>query len=261
MKTNLAGVVLAAGKGTRMKSKTSNKVTLLLGNKPIITHGVDLLKNLQVSPIVVVVGFAKESVKKLITEDAMPARPAGGPAGRQVIFAEQKKRLGTAHALSVAFKVLPQGVADVLVIQGDDSAFYKEESVRKLIQLHRENNNSLTFLTVELENPEGLGRIIRDKKRRVVAIVEEKDATGKQRKITEINPACYVFSLVFLKRYLPKVKKSSVTNEYYLVSLIELAIKNKEKMGVIKGGFMPWRGVNTKEELKEAQALFQKVKP
>lgn len=246
MKTKLAGVILAAGKGSRMKSKAYNKVTLLLGNKPMVVHGVDLLSRLQISPIIVVVGFAKESVKKLITGN--------------VIFAEQKKRLGTAHALQTALKVFPEGISDVLVIQGDDSAFYKEEVVRKLISLHKENNNSLTFLTVELGNPEGLGRIIRDGKGQVIAIVEEKDATDSQRLIREINPACYVFSLTFLKKYLPYVTKSPTTGEYYLVSLIELAIKNKEKMGVVKGGGIIWRGVNTKEEFKEAQALFQKVK-
>ena len=251
--TRLAGVILAAGKGSRMKSKGTNKVTLLLGGKPMIVHAVDLVSRLRVSPIVVVVGFAKESVKKLITEDAMPA-------GRQVIFAEQKKRLGTAHALQTALKALPDAISDVLVIQGDDSAFYKEESVRKLIKLHQENKNSLTLLTIDLGSPEGLGRIIRSKKGQVIAIVEEQDATDSQRKIKEINPACYVFSLTFLKKYLPYVTKSAVSGEYYLVSLVELAIENKEKMGVIKGGKINWRGVNTKEELEEAQRLYLRSK-
>ena len=241
----LGGVILAAGKGKRMKSKTSNKVTLLLGNKPMIVYAVELLGGLKLSPIVVVVGFAKDSVKKLIRRD--------------VIFAEQKKRLGTAHALGTGIKVLPKETTDVLVIQGDDSAFYKRQTLEKLIKLHRQNKNALTLLTLEVSNPTGLGRIIRDKNGRVSGIIEEKDATPIERKIKEITPACYVFNLSFLRKYLSKVPKSAVTGEYYLVSLLRIAIKNKEKVEDVAGGFMPWRGVNTKEELEEAQDLYSKL--
>ena len=245
MKTNLAGIVLAAGEGKRMKSKTSNKVTLLLGEKPIVVHGVELLKSLKISPIIIVVGFAKESVKKLFRKD--------------VVFAEQKKILGTAHAVKTALSLLPKETTDILVIQGDDSAFYRKETVRKLIELHIRDNNSLTFLTVELSNPAGLGRIVRSKTGQIIKIVEEKDATGEEQKIKEINPACYVFSLSFLQKYLPKIKKNPKTGEYYLVDLVGLAIKNKEKSGVIRGGNTTWRGVNTKEELEEAQRLYKQA--
>ncbi len=245
--SNVGAVILAAGKGKRMKSKAFNKVTLELGGKPMIKYAVELAQSLKLSPIIVVVGFAKESVKKLI--------------GEGVIYTEQKKRLGTAHAVSQGLKTLPRDATDVLVIQGDDSAFYKKEILQQLINSHIENNNAITFLTVEVSNPFGLGRIVRDKNGKVLAIVEEKDATRLEREIKEINPACYVFNLKFLKKYLPKVPKSSVSGEYYLVSLVDIAIKNKQKLQDIEGGFIPWRGVNTNEELEEAQALFQKVKP
>lgn len=243
---NLAGIILAAGKGKRMKSKTSNKVTLLLGNKPMIVHALNLLEKLNISPIVIVVGFAKDSVKKLITSN--------------VVFAEQKKRLGTAHGVKTALSEIPENITDVLVIQGDDSAFYKEEVVRELIKTHIDNKNSLTFLTVELLNSAGLGRIIRDRSGKVLKIVEEKDATPEEREIKEINPACYVFSINFLKKYLSKVEKSPVSGEYYLVSLVEIAIKNKERIEAVKGGFISWRGVNTKEELEEAEKLYSQIK-
>ena len=242
----LAGVILAAGKGTRMKSKTFNKVTLELGGKPMIKHAVELVQSLKLSPIVIVVGFAKDSVKKLIPGN--------------IIFAEQKKRLGTAHAVSGALKVLPQDISDVLVIQGDDSVFYKKEMLQQLVNSHIENNNAITFLTVEVSNPFGLGRIIRDRNGEVLAIVEEKDATRPERQIKEINPACYVFNLRFLKKYLPKVPKSTVSGEYYLVSLIDIAIKNKQKLQDVEGGFIPWRGVNTRKELEEAQNMYSKLK-
>lgn len=242
---NLAGIILAAGKGSRMKSKSFNKVALLLGGKPMIVHGVELLFKLKLSPIVVVVGFAKESVKKLIKED--------------VLFAEQKKRLGTANALTVGLKVLPKNISDVLVIQGDDSAFYKKENLENLINLHRQNKNAMTLLTAQVSDSSGLGRIIRDKDGKIISITEEKNASEMQKKINEINPACYIFSINFLNKYLAEVPKDPVSKEFYLVSLLEIAIKNKQKVEDVKGGRTPWRGVNTKGELDAAQKLYSKV--
>ncbi len=242
---NIGGVILAAGKGTRMNSTTTNKVALSLAGKPMIVHALDLLERLNVDPVVIVIGFAKESVMNAVT--------------KKVIYAEQLERLGTAHAVETAIVKLPQDVENIIVIQGDDSAFYRGEALRKMIDVHLENNNSLTFLTVDLSDPTGLGRVIRDENGKILKIVEEKDATSEERKVNEINPACYVFSVSFLRKYLPIVEKSEVTGEYYLVSLIEIAQKNNEKLEAVKGGFIAWRGVNTPEELLEAEKLYQEV--
>jgi bifunctional UDP-N-acetylglucosamine pyrophosphorylase/glucosamine-1-phosphate N-acetyltransferase len=125
---------------------------------------------------------------------------------------------------------------------------------------HIVSDASLTFLTIDVTNPFGLGRIVRDDKGNVKAIVEEKDATESQRIIEEINPACYFFKVSFLKKYLKKVKKSPITGEYYLTSLVDIAIHNKEKIETVQAGFMPWRGVNTKEELREAELIYQTMK-
>lgn len=241
----IAAVILAAGKGERMNSKKINKVVIPLGNKHMIVHTVDRLRELLVNPIIVVVGFAKESVMKVLKG--------------KVIFAEQKKRLGTAHALMCALKKLPPHVQTVLVLYGDDSAFCTNDIIKKLIKAHWEENAALSFLTIVVDNPVGLGRIIRDKGS-VVGIVEEKDATQAQRKITEINPAFYIFEVSFLKKYLGKVEKSPVSGEYYLTSLIDVAIKNYEKIEVVQGGKIAWRGINTPEELKEAERLFLQTK-
>lgn len=230
-----------------MKAKTMNKVALVLANKPIILHAVHLLERLKFDVIIVVVGFAKQSVMNIIENSA-------------VIFAEQKKRLGTGHAVRTAVKKIPEGVSDVLVIQGDDSSFYKEETITELANKHFSSGAALTFLTLQVRNPFGLGRIVRDKSDHVVAVVEEKDATAAQRKINEINSACYIFNVDFLKKYLPKIKKSPVTGEYYLTSLIDIAIKHKEKIDTVQAGYMPWRGVNTREELEEAEKLFRTIK-
>lgn len=244
--SNFAAIVLAAGKGKRMKSKDVNKVTLSLGGKPMVLHTIELLEKIGIQKTVVVVGFAKDSVVNLLKGRAL--------------FAEQKKRLGTAHAVFCALKKLKTGTEDVLVLQGDDSALYDSKTIQKLILKHLESGASFTFLTIEMENPTGLGRIVRDKNGDVSAIVEEKDASPSELKINEINPACYVFKLDFLKKYITRVKKSPVTGEYYLTSLIDLGIKNKERIDTLAAGPFIWRGVNTKEELEEAEKLYMKIK-
>ena len=183
---NIAAIILAAGEGKRMKVKQVNKVVFPLGNKQMILHAVDRLTNLVISPIIVVVGFAKESVMKILDG--------------KVIFALQSKRLGTAHAVTCALEKLPENIQTVLVLYGDDSAFYTQDTIRKLIETHLKEKAALSFLTIVVENPVGLGRVLRDSSDKVIGIVEQKDATKKQREIDEINPACYVFEVAFLKK-------------------------------------------------------------
>jgi bifunctional UDP-N-acetylglucosamine pyrophosphorylase/glucosamine-1-phosphate N-acetyltransferase len=242
MNRNLGAIILAAGKGKRMNSKAINKVALKLADKPMIMHAINLLEELTIKHVVVVVGYAKKSVMDIL--------------GNKVIFAEQSKRLGTAHAVSCGFKKMPKDVSDILVINGDDSAFYTKQTIEKLIDLHFSSNAALTLLTIEKENPFGLGRIVRDTSGKISSVVEEKDATVNQRKIKEINPACYVFKMDFLNRYLNKVEKSGITGEYYLTSLIGIGIENDEIVETFKGGNLSWRGVNTKDELAEAEKIF-----
>jgi bifunctional N-acetylglucosamine-1-phosphate-uridyltransferase/glucosamine-1-phosphate-acetyltransferase GlmU-like protein len=239
----LGAIILAAGKGKRMQSKELNKVAMLLNNKPIISHVLGVLENMRFESIVVVVGFAKESVIRVIKNPS-------------VIFAEQKEQLGTGHAVMTALKKIPNSVTDVLVIQGDDSYFYNQDILSQLSKKHYSSHAVMTFLTIQVPNQTGLGRIVRDEYGNLVSVIEEKDADEDILKINEINPACYIFKVSFLQKYLPKIEKSHVTGEYYLTSLIDIAIKHKEKLETVQGGFLPWRGVNTPEELAEAERLF-----
>nr|MBI5456032.1 NTP transferase domain-containing protein [Candidatus Levybacteria bacterium] len=245
MNKNLGAIILAAGKGTRMKSKGVNKVAMYLASKPMILHTVELLESLNIKDIVVVVGFAKESVINVLEKRAQ--------------FAEQKKRLGTAHAVKIALQKLNNKTNDALVLNGDDSAFYSKDIINKLIKKHFDDNSFFTFLTIEKDNPYGLGRVVRNKNGRVKAVIEEKDATSRERSINEVNPGCYVFKVDFLKKYLPLVQKSPITGEYYLTSLIGIGIKHNEKIETLKGGKLIWKGVNTKDELLEAQELITSV--
>lgn len=245
----LGGIILAAGQGKRMQVNGINKVTLHLNNKPIIAHIVNFMKDMNINTIVAVVGHAKESVMQSLESE-------------HILFAEQTERLGTGHALQVGVNALPEDITDVLVVYGDDAVFYNSKHIPVMKELFQEQLSSdavFTFLTIEQENPAGLGRIVRDKKGKLQAIVESKDASDEQLKITEINPGCFVFSVDFLQKYLPKVKPSPVTGEYYLTTLIDLAIQDKLKVQIVKGGKMAWRGVNTKEELVEAERLFAEL--
>ena len=241
----IAAIILAGGRGKRMKVLKQNKVVFKLADKHMITHTIDLLDKLKIETKIIVVGFAKKSVMDVLRN--------------RVVYAVQKKRLGTAHAVLCALKKVPENIQTVLVLNGDDSAFYTNDIIKKLIKTHWEENAALSFLTIIVNNPVGLGRVIRDKDS-VIGIVEEADATRAQRKITEINPACYIFEGSFLKKYLEKVKKSKISGEYYLTSLIDIAIKNNEKIEAVKAGKIAWRGINTPEELEEAERMFLQTK-
>lgn len=242
----LGAVILAAGKGTRFQSKDINKVTLPLAGKPIILYSIELLEKIGIKDIFVVVGFAKESVEKVLS-------------GHRVIFINQNEQLGTADGLTQVISHILSAVKNVLVINADDP-FHTEESVISLIKVHKESGVALSFTTSKLENPTGMGRIVRDAKGRIEGIVEEKDATEEQKKIKEVNGACYVFRLDFLKKYLSKLTASDVTGEYYLTHLITIAAKNGEKIETIST-VHKWKGINTPEDLKEAEKLILAKNP
>lgn len=247
-KTHIAAVILAAGKGKRMQMDDRNKVTVHLAEKPLIQHTVDFMHTIGIEAILVVVGYHKESVIASLE-------------GQDITFVEQKEQLGTGDALKCAMEALPEFITDVVVAYGDDAILYSEKNIgviEKLFTLHEATKDAVTFLTIEQQNPSGLGRIIRDDAGNVCAIVEEKDATDAERIITEINPGCFVFSVDFLKEFLSTIEKSPVTGEYYLTSLIDLAIKNGKKVDTLAAGTVAWRGVNTKEELQEAEKLYNR---
>jgi len=242
----IGAIILAAGKGKRMKLAEANKVTLQLARKPIVQHITDFMHKIGIQTIVVVVGHAKESVMDALKD-------------QNVLFAEQKEQLGTGHAAQAALDVLPEQVTDVCIVYGDDAVLYTKENeniISELFTTHLRSDAAFTFLTIEQDDPTGLGRIVRDGEGRLLAIVEEKDATDEERKIKEINPGCFVFSIDFLKKYLPHVEKSPVTGEYYLTSLIDMAIVHGEHVVTVQGGKRKWRGVNTPEELIEAEKLM-----
>ena len=196
-------VILAAGRGTRMKGEPEkNKVTYLLHGKPIILHAREMLHKAGINSVIVVVGHAWESVKAVL--------------GDTVTYAHQQEAKGTGDALKCALAVLPETTTHVISMYGDDSAFYTAELIDQLLASHSENSAAITLLTVHKDNPTGLGRIIRNASGEITEIVEEKNATDQQKLITEINTGLFCFERKFLETTIGEIVPNPVTLEYYI---------------------------------------------
>lgn len=248
----IIGIILAAGKGTRMKSKDKNKVALPFLNKPLIVYSVKLMKQVA-NKTLVVIGAFHESVKEALKKF-------------KVIYAYQKKRLGTAHAVKVAVeKIIELNLSPQLVLvgYGDHTMFYKKEDIKKLIALHQKEKAIMTLITVEHDNQNlHWGFILRNKKGEIIDSIEYKDADEEIRgKIKELNAGFYCFDFNFLKKYIQKVPRSIVTGEYYINSLIKIATNLGFKVCALKVPFSSVGiGVNRWDELEESQKLYLKMK-
>jgi len=208
---NLAAVVLAAGKGTRMKSEKP-KVLHEIAGKPMLFFPVNLLKNLSAGKIVLVVGFGSEAVVEAFPD-------------KDLSFVVQEEQLGTGHALMCALKELHGFKGDVLVLSGD-VPLIREETVKSLIERHRKGGHSrpvVSICTTVEENPKGYGRIIRDGSGAIAAIVEEKDCAPEQKKIKEVNTGVYLFSAEFLHNNIRNLGNENAQGEYYLPDLVHMA--------------------------------------
>lgn len=243
--SNVSVVILAAGKGTRMKGEPDrNKVTYHLHGKPIILHAREMLQNAGIESVIVVVGHAWESVKAVL--------------GDTVVYAHQNEPKGTGDALKCALAVLPDKSDTVISMYGDDSAFYTPELIHELIATHTDSQAVITLLTVHKNNPTGLGRIIRDDAGEFIAIVEEKNANEEQKLITEINTGLFCFERDFLEEMIGEIVPNEVTHEYYITDLVDLAIKRGRKVNSInKEHENIWFGINTMDQLNEAETLHK----
>ena len=245
-----AGIILAGGKGTRMNSKTINKVALPFCGKAMIAYGVELFLGFT-DPLVIVVGAYAKSVQRALK-------------GTRVLYAEQKRRLGTGHATRVGVATLKKYTPDVVLVgYGDHLMFYKKSTLQKFLTAHKKQKNAVTLMTATYTKPNELawGRILRNKKGDVIGIVEQKDATPAQRKISELNVGLYCFDWKFLHTFISKLKRSSVSKEYYLTDMAALAIENGFAVNGFKVDFSEvGLGVNKQEELEQSQKLFSHKK-
>lgn len=236
-------IILAGGRGSRLNS-TFSKVLHEVGGKPMIVRTVETLEKLNPAQIIAVVGFDSEGVKKVLND--------------RVQYALQKEQLGTGDAARVGVESVAENIDTVIVLNGDDSAFYKAQTIQKVLDANKQSNDTLTFVSLEPKDTAGLGRVVRENGK-VVRIVEEKDASEQEKKIKEVNDGLYVFDKKWLQEKIGQIEKSKVTGEYYLVNLVKLAIEGGDQVGTYKlEDPTEWHGINTVEELIAAQIRIPK---
>ena len=237
---SLAVVILAAGKGTRMKSALP-KVLHSVAGKPMVQHVVDAASSLDPANIVIVYGHGGEQVKATVTGE--------------LAWAEQAEQLGTGHAVAQA---MPHVKEDMVLVLYGDVPLIRPETLKDFVA--SVDDNTLALMTLTLNDPNGYGRIVRDGQNNVQRIVEQKDASEAELGIQEINTGILACSRRFLEESLPKLSSNNAQGEYYLTDLIAMASQsglNVETLQPNEG----WEvdGVNDRVQLARLERIYQQA--
>jgi UDP-N-acetylglucosamine diphosphorylase/glucosamine-1-phosphate N-acetyltransferase len=241
--TDFSTLIMAAGKGTRMKSDLA-KVLHKINDRPMVHYVIDIAKEIDSQKIVLIVGHQKERVISECEE-------------YKIDFAIQDQQLGTGHAVMQTEEFFTEYTGDLLILSGDVPMLTAATLV-KLIEAHKQSNAIASLLTANLDDPTGYGRVIRDNEGLVERIVEHKDATEEERKINEINVGIYIFKSNPLFESLKLIKNDNVQGEYYLPDVIKLYVDNKEKVvAQIADNFNETKGINNINQLKEAETILR----
>lgn len=236
-------VVLAAGQGTRMKSKLYKVMHPVMG-KPMVGYAVDSARKAEVDQVVTITGVGAE-----VVEDHL---------GERSQYVLQEEQLGTAHAVMQAEEALSGKKGTTLVICGD-TPLISSETISQLFEYHEQNNLKGTILTAHEDNPFGYGRVIRQDDGNVLKIVEEKDATDEEKAVQEINTGTYCFDNEALFEALNNVSNDNAQGEYYLPDVIEILKNQDEKVGAFQlEDNSDALGVNDRVALAKATELMRK---
>lgn len=241
-------VILAAGRGSRLGCEVEPKALCDLGGKPILSYILNTLKQGGVpqKQISIVIGYKGDLVKKRM--------------GGNYNYVEQKELLGTAHAAAVGETGLPEKYEHILVLNGDDSAFYRFHTLNVFVSQHVQNNNAISLLTCEVQDPTGMGRVVRDLHNRVVKVVEKERITSKEKNIKEISTGAFCFNRGWFKNKFKNLHKIPVLEEFGLPLFIDEAFKSESRFRAVKlADPGEWLGINTSEELKEAKKRMQRI--
>lgn len=246
----LSAIVLAAGKGTRMKSDLP-KVCHEVGDRPMVCAVVDACLEAGCSRVVAVVGYKQDLVR-----DALAGY------GDTVEFVVQEEQLGTGHAVVCAKPAYEQTIAsgdhhDAFVLAGD-GPLIRPATLRTLIERHRDANAAAALATSVIDDPTGYGRIVRDASGTFERIVEQKNATDDELKINEVNPSYYCFDVTKLFNALENVTRNELTGEYYITDVPQLLLEAGETVEVIDA--VPPEdilSINTLEHLAEVDAIYR----
>ncbi len=236
-------VILAAGKGTRMRSELA-KVLHRAGGLPLIEHVVRACQPLKAAQTIAVVGHQADEVGAVVTA-----------LGAQTVL--QQPQRGTGHAMQVARRAIRSRAKLAIVLPGD-APLLRTETLKALIETHRRGEAAATILTAEIDDPTDYGRIVRDTEGRVVAIVEEKSATPEQRAIREVNSSIYCFTLAKLWPCLNALRPENAHKELYLTDAIAmLRERNERVLAEVAADAREILGCNTRAHLADVDRIFR----
>ena len=233
--------IIAAGKGTRMRSNLP-KVLHSLAGKSLVERVIESAEPLSPSRKLVIVGYQSQEVKTAI--DSIHG----------VEFVEQTVQLGTGHAIQQLLPYLQDYTGDLLILNGD-VPLLRTETLKALLQTHQENHNSCTILTAQLANPQGYGRVFRDSEGIVQKIIEDKDCTPNQRENDRVNAGIYCFRWPDLAKILPHLQANNAQKEYYLTDAVTQVGK---VMAVDVQDYQEILGINDRLQLAAANDIFQR---
>ncbi len=240
---DLVTLILAAGKGTRMKSDMP-KVLHELNGRPMVHYVIDLAKNLNSRKTILIVGHKRELVEEACKDMA-------------VEFAHQAEQLGTGHAVQITENLLKNYSGDILVLSGD-VPLLTYDTTQALVREHQKSGATATLLTSLLDDPGGYGRIIRNQDGFVQKIVEHKDATEAERRVNEINVGIYIFKAQPLFEALKLVDNDNAQGEYYLPDVISIFINEGKTVNAVQSAnFDETRGINNLDQLKKAETIIK----
>ncbi|SDG79080.1 bifunctional UDP-N-acetylglucosamine pyrophosphorylase / Glucosamine-1-phosphate N-acetyltransferase [Lentzea fradiae] len=218
-------VVLAAGEGTRMRSSTP-KVLHRIAGRSLVEHAVRAAAGTDPDHLAVVVGHGREAVTEHLEALA-------GALGRKVTVAVQAEQKGTGHAVGCGLAELPGDLGGTVIVSYGDVPLLDTETFRALLAEHSSAGNAVTVLTAEVENPTGYGRIVRDADGTVLRIVEQKDASPEEQRITEINSGVYAFDAAVLRSGLSRLSTDNAQGELYLTDVLGIARGDGLRVGAL----------------------------
>lgn len=241
---DIAVIILAAGLGTRMKSDKAKVLHEVL-NQPMIIYVVETARKIAGEDVIVVVGYQAKQVMDVVSKHT------------QVYFAVQDNQLGTGHAALCALPFIPENVQDVVILCGD-VPILSPVTVQHLIDDHLSAKRHLSLLAVTLDRPKGYGRIVVDKNRELLKIVEEADASEEEKRIKTVNAGIYCANKKFLIDALQQLQPNNVQGELYLTDIIEIGYKQKKSIGVLSSDdAAEVIGVNSRQDLIVAEKIMR----
>ncbi len=239
---NIVAVILAAGKGVRMKSSLPKVLHPLLG-KPMVSYVIQACRQAGIRRILLVVGFGSKRVRKTL--------------GSEYEYIEQTEQLGTGHALMMTQDRLKDFRGDILVLAGD-TPFLTGSILKKLIRHHQKKKAAATMMTAVIDPPPAYGRIVRNASGRVLRIVEERDASREEKKITEVNTSHYCFQAEKVFSLLSSLDRDNDQGEYYLTDVIQLLVQEESRVETLTADNPHVLiGINSRGDLNRACRILQ----